>query len=53
MFLISGCDVYLKQIHGVVDGALVCDVYYSGRDVADQLPEYATEKLNAASVVNG
>jgi hypothetical protein len=53
MFLVSGCDVFIKRVYGIVDGVLVCDVYYSGRDVADQLPEYAVEKDSLSSAVNG
>lgn len=53
MFLVSGCDVFIKRVYGIVDGVLVCDVYYSGRDVAGQLPEYAVEKDSLSSAVNG
>jgi endonuclease YncB( thermonuclease family) len=38
--LILGRDVELRTAHRIDRGRLVCDVYFSGRNLADYFPEY-------------
>ena len=35
LMLILGSQVELRAFHGVVDGSLVCDVYFHGRPLAE------------------
>ena len=44
LFLICGCDVVIRQAYGIVDGALVADVSYLGKHLAQHLPMYAEKK---------
>ena len=41
MFLVIGTPVQIATIQGMAENSLVCDVFYSGRNVVDHLPEYA------------
>ncbi len=38
--LLGSC-IHVTNIHGMVDGAVLCDVHFSGRDLVEHFPEYA------------
>lgn len=38
--LLGSC-VHVTTIHGMVDGAVLCDVVFSGRNLVEHFPEYA------------
>lgn len=40
LLLVMGSLVQIRGVHGLSEDALICDVLYRGRDVADHLPEY-------------
>lgn len=45
--LLIGCQIQVGGIYGFYGNSLDCDVYYSGRHLAQHLPEYEVEGLPA------
>lgn len=45
MFLVIGTPVQIMSVQGLTENALLCDVFYSGRNVVDHLPEYAARPV--------
>jgi hypothetical protein len=43
--ILSETMVELTTAYGVQDGALVCDVYLRGRNIADLFPEFCIHKV--------
>lgn len=41
--ILSGAMVELTTAYGIQNGALVCDVYLRGRNIAELFPEYCGE----------
>jgi hypothetical protein len=53
MFLLLGGDIHVSRVYGISEDALICDVFYSGRNLIAHLPEFASHVKASLSVERG